>query len=240
MGMYLNLATAVLQPKEDGFVQQNQVFYFEEEVYVAWCHAPREVASPGWSMVAAETLRIQRPAEYLHPGAEFRTEPVYPEDEPGRFTYAERFDLGGGDPGLFHLVMPPGYLPLGDSFQPRPTYARPQGDRFVMGWIWQPGIWFRFEFEAVSPDDFTRKAKRLQRRLIQDQAASPEPETDYLSDYLSIETQLRTWVGNRQFLEEQVANFGLQVPLHIHNELENAKAQIARLENRRANLQGYR
>jgi len=49
MGLYLSLVAAVLRKEGEIFVQRNQIFYFEQEVYVAWCRAPRGELPPGWS-----------------------------------------------------------------------------------------------------------------------------------------------------------------------------------------------
>jgi Effector-associated domain 8 len=52
----------------------------------------------------------------------------------------------------------------------------------------------------------------------------------------SLIKQLRQWKSNQRYLEEQASLHGVAVPLSLHNELEEAKRQIAILEERIANL----
>ncbi|MFQ5578903.1 MAG: hypothetical protein ACE5G8_18140, partial [Anaerolineae bacterium] len=179
------------------------------------------------------TLRIQRPPDQWGHTVSMDTNPVDPADEPGRFTYAELLDLG--DPSaLLHLVLPPNYLPQAGTIRPFPTYARPDGDRLVMGWVWRPGVWTRFQFGPLAPAQFGAAANRVRRRVTQGQQAALESE----QELQSIETQLRIWYGNRRLLEEQKAQFGLEIPLRLHNELANANAQIEALAARRAAVTG--
>ena len=46
----------------------------------------------------------------------------------------------------------------------------------------------------------------------------------------SIINQLELWRGNLNAAEEQAAHYGINVPLPLHNEIENAKKEIERLE----------
>ena len=232
MGMYMSLIAAVLIREEDQFVQRNEVFQFEDEVYVAWCRSPRRELPPGWETRADETLQVRYQPDRWREYVEHETSPVYPESDPNLFSYAEMFDVGYGMSALFHLVLPPRHLPHLESFQPFPSYARSENDRFVLGWIRQSNVWIRFTFAEVATETFAAQATALRRAVVQQQAMHLEGE----AELSSIEAQLRTWQGNRRFLEEKAAKYGLDVPIHIHNELEEARAQIAALESRQKAL----
>ena len=233
MGMYLSLVAAVLSREGDQFVQRNEVFQFEEEVYVAWCRSPRRELPSGWTAQAAGTLQVRYQPERWREYVAHETDPVYPQAEAGLFGYEQMFDLEGLS-GLFHLVLPPRHLPQLESLQPLPNYARREAERFVLGWIRQGRVWTRFTFAEVPADSFARQANVLRRAVVTQQAATVEHE----AELASIEAQLRTWHGNRQFLEEKAANYGLDVPVHVHNELEEARSNFAALEERQAALRG--
>lgn len=234
MGFYLHLVTAVLQREGDQFIQRNEVSRFGDKVYVAWCRSPKGPLPPGWVAQADGTLRVQfRPDRWLD-HVEHETTPVDAGEEPGSFSYEEQFDMPYGEPGLFHLVLPPRHLPRLDSLQPLPAYARPEGERFVMGWIQQARTWIRFTFEEVAAESFSKKAARLRQAIVRRQSAAVGHE----EELGSIEAQLRTWQGNLCFLEERAALYGIDVPLYLHNQIEQARAQIAALTRRRATLLG--
>lgn len=232
MGMYLSLIAAVLVREEEQFVQRNEILQFEDEVYVAWCRSPRRDLPPGWETRADETLQVRYQPDRWREYVEHETSPVYPESDPNLFSYAEMFDVGHGMSALFHLVLPPRHLPRFETFQPFPSYARSERERFVLGWIRQSNVWIRFTFAEVTAEAFAEQATALRRAVIEQQATVLEDE----AELPSIEAKLRTWHGNRRFLEEKAAKYGLDVPIHIYNELEEARAQIAALESRRTTL----
>jgi Effector-associated domain 8 len=52
----------------------------------------------------------------------------------------------------------------------------------------------------------------------------------------SLIKQLHTWEGNRRYIEEQIADYGSEAPVSLHNQLKHAKEEIASLKERIANL----
>lgn len=231
MGMYLHLVAALLERRGDEFVQRNEVSLFDDVVYVAWCRSPRG-ETPGWETQADGTLQVQYRADCWGQHLTHQTSPVDLEDESGVFAYTEMFDLPAGEPGLFHLVLPPHHLPRPATLELLPDYVRTEGDRLVMGWIRQFGDWIRFTFEKVEPDTFIGQAANLRRSITRRRRVLLEQE----AELASVENQLRTWHGNRRFLEEQAANYGLRIPVDLQNDLQFARTQIANLEERREAL----
>ena len=234
MGYYLSLVAAVLDREDDHFVQRNQFLVFGDEVFVAWCRSVPERMPAGWTLLADGTLRARYRPEGVARSDESTTSPVDSLDEPGTFRYAELWDMGRLEDvsALFHLALPPGHLPRLGTVEPFPMYARLEGERFVMGWIWEPDVWIRFTFEEVPPDVFSDDAVRLERLVKEGQEAARAAA----SDYISLQTQLRTWRSNLNYLEEQAALYGARVPVDIHNQVEHARAQIADVEQRIAEL----
>ena len=214
----------------DQFVQRTKVLHFRDKMYISWQPAIGPLPQ-GWVEEADGTLRVQCQPEHLGKEVEYETSPVYPGASPNLFSYEEQFELDDTS-ALFHLVLVPRYLPRLESIQPFPTYARPEGERFVMGWTWRSGVWFSFLFEAVSPETFNTKADILRRAVVKGQHAALNDE----EELGSIGMLLSTWQSNLRFLEQQAALYGLNVPVRLHNELEHAKEQIAALGKRIADI----
>jgi hypothetical protein len=230
MGWYMSLVASVLERNENQFLQRNEIIQFNHEVYVTWCRPAKGPVKLGWIEHADGTLRAQHQHSDIANSVVYETNPVNEGVSPSVFSYAEQFDMG--DPGtsmLFHLALPPLYMPKLESIEPFPTYARAEGNRIVMGWIRQPRTWFRFEFEQVSPKIFDSKAGILRRAVVNGQAKNLESE----QDLESIDRRLRMWTENVQVLQQQAAEYGSLVPADLREEIKDAKTQVTELGKRK-------
>lgn len=249
MGWYLTLVAATLDRDNDDFVQRNELFQYVDEVFVAWCRPARGAMPAGWTTLAGGTLRVKSQPERWVQHVEFDTDPVYRTDDPDTFAYyAEGFDLSIHDmSAIFHLALPPGYLPQLATVAPFPLYAWRHTNRFVLGWVWQHGVSFRLTFKAVAPDAYSADATDLEaafraaRAQLQTQAAQIASREILEQEIESCLRQVRTFRGNLLLLEEMRASHDpLNVPIDLMNRIRLTREDVEQLEERLAALDAQR
>lgn len=249
MGWYLTLVAATLERDNDDFIQRNELLQFGDEVFVAWCRPGRGAIPAGWTTIADNTLRVKTERGRWVERVEFDTNPVYQTDDPHTFEYyAEGFGMPIYDvSAIFHLAFSPGYLPQLATIDPFPLYAWQHAERFVLGWIWQEGISFRLQFDAVKPDDYAASASNLQAafRTAKAQRQRVMAQTgSRLALEQEIESCLRqrqTLRGNLLHLEEQKALHGpIDIPIDLMNSIRLTQEDIEQLEERLAALEAQR
>lgn len=161
MGKFIGIVAAVLDEREGEFVQTTELLDFPDEIWVYYCRPHVGAPRPGWADLAAGTLRVSLdPPPSRHDVIEWRPN-VTPDMATGSLAYAaEVFGLEWGN-NVFHLALPPGYLPVGDSWDMPPLYGHTDGDRFVLGWSILAADWPTFRFETAAPELFAPRAGRL-------------------------------------------------------------------------------
>ena len=227
MGYYQSLIAAVLDSAGNQFVQRNEVLQFVKPIFISWSQPAAEGIQDGWEPLANGTLRAKYQLEDIVDRFEYSINPVSPNPNLRLFDYAQNYALGTHTV-LFHLLLPPQFLPFKEAIKPIPTYARLVEERFLMGWTSESHEWFRFTFTTVDPDTFYKKAVELEQFVISGQ-------NDYLEtleERSTLEEQLKIWQGNRQYLEVQEARYGGVLPLSMYNQLETTKRRIASLKAR--------
>jgi hypothetical protein len=171
MGKFIGIIAAALDEREGAFVQTTELLDFPDEVWVYYCRPHMGAPKPGWTDLAAGTLRVSlEPEPFRHDQLEWQPS-VSPDSDRGSFEYMA--DVMGVEPGnnIFHLALPPGFLPIVDSWDVPPLYGHADGDRFVLGWSinWnnetQDNQWPTFRFEPVAPDAFAARANDIGRHI---------------------------------------------------------------------------
>lgn len=249
MGWYFTLVAATLDWEEGGFIQRNELLQFAEEVFVAWCRPARGDVPTGWTTLAANTLRVKIAPGGWGDRVAFATNPVYPGEDAHSFAYyAEGFGMPiDGVSAIFHLALPPGFLPPLATVDPFPLYAWQHADRFVLGWEWRQGVAFRLALNAVEPGDYAAKARELERnfraaKIQREQTPASIASLPLLEAEIdSVLRQLQTHRGNLLFLQEQQALHGpIDIPLDLMNNIRLTQEEIERLEQRLVALTAQR
>lgn len=167
MGKFIGIIAAALDEREGEFVQTTELLDFPDEVWVYYCRPHLGPPKPGWADLAAGTLRLSmRPPPYRHDQIEWQPGVTAVEVEDAWVYTAEEFGMEPGN-NLFHLALPPGMLPVPDSWDVPPLYGHADGARFVLGWsiAWsyekQASQWPSFRFEPVTPETFVERAGAL-------------------------------------------------------------------------------
>lgn len=171
MGKFIGIIAAVLDMREGGFIQTTELLDFPDEVWVYYCRPHLGPPKPGWTDLAAGTLRVSlRPEPFRFDRIEWQPD-VRRDEATGGWEYAA--EVMGVEPGnnVFHLALPPGMLPVSGSWDIAPLYGHADGDRFVAGWSinWnvaaQGNQWPTFRFALAAPDGFQEQAAELGRAI---------------------------------------------------------------------------
>ena len=171
MGKFIGLIAAALDQSDSEFIQTTELLDFPDEVWVYYCRPHLGPPKPGWTDLAAGTLRVSlEPPPFRHDRIEWQPS-VTPDEATGSFEYAA--EVFGVEPGnnLFHVALPPRMLPLPGSWDVPPLYGHADETRFVLGWSidWntatQGNLWPTFRFEAVAPETFAARARTLGREI---------------------------------------------------------------------------
>lgn len=231
MGWFLNVNTATINEQDGKFFQDTQSFQFWDDVYISWCQPLANELPDGWISFADGTLHAQYRTEYIPPPVHSSISPIKPDENAGIYRYSDAVYLGR-EGGLYHLVLPMMYLPIWDTVQPFPTYALPHKNRFVLGWIIEKPT--RFNLNLIKADSklFEQQARALQEIVDRGQDAFIERQREQES----LNKQLFILRGNRQLFQEQAVNYGLAVPVILHNELQHVYEQIAHIEDKKRSL----
>jgi hypothetical protein len=164
MGKFIGVIAASLQEQDNTFVQGTEVLEFPNPVWIYYCRPHLGPPPTGWLDLAENTLRVSS-AEYMrHDLLEW--EPlIIPQEESGVFEYtAEQFGVEPGN-NLFHLALPPDFLPVAASWDIEPLYGHADGSRFVIGWGGHDSIWPALSFKRLEPADFISQARELERAI---------------------------------------------------------------------------
>ena len=194
MGKGVVIATGVLSREGQRFITKYEVRRFKHERFVEWCDAQPGEPTPGEEEdIGDGTLRCMfTPDDYYdskNPIHHFRTSrDITALEDP--LTQREEFlfrhkrvskDIGMVEwdhqrGTLFHLVLPPLYLPFLASIKPPPCYGwqTMSDDRFVIGWRYPLAEEFTLRFREVAPEVFAEQAEQLSREI--DGIADCEPE----------------------------------------------------------------
>lgn len=173
MGKFIGIIAAALDYEGGEFTQTTELLDFPDLVWVYYCRPHLGAPQPGWADLAAETLRVSlEPPPYRRDRIEWQPA-VTPDETTGAFEYAA--EVMGVEPGsnLFHLALPPGFLPLVDSWDVPPLYGHADGSRFVLGWTinldWSDHAlddpWPTFRFQAAEAGTFAELAAELGRSI---------------------------------------------------------------------------
>ncbi len=165
MGKFIGIVAAVLVEREGEFVQTTVLLDFPDEIWVYYCRPHVGAPKPGWADLAAGTLRVSLdPPPSRHDVIEWRPN-ITPDTATGPLAYAaEVFGLEWGNT-VFHLALPPGYLPVASSWDMPPLYGHTDGDRFVLGWSILAADWPTFRFETAAAASFLSRAESLSRDI---------------------------------------------------------------------------
>lgn len=171
MGKFIGIIAAVLDERDGQFVQTTELLDFPDEIWVYYCRPHLGPPKPGWTDLAAGTLRVSlQPEPFRFDRLEWQPG-VTADEATGTFEYMA--DVMGVEPGnnVFHLALPSGFLPVGDSWDIPPLYGHADGDRFVLGWSidWnnqtQGNQWPTFRFEPVGSGEFPAQANDIGRAI---------------------------------------------------------------------------
>lgn len=171
MGKFIGIIAATLDMRDGQFIQITELLDFEDEVWVYYCRPHLGEPKPGWTDLADGTLRVSLGRWPLLRQDTIEWQPDIARDETaGSWEYAA--EVMGVEPGnnVFHLALPPGMLPVADSWDVPPLYGHADGDRFVIGWSIEqrsPGTnrWPIFRFEPVAPEVFPDQAHSMGRAI---------------------------------------------------------------------------
>lgn len=173
MGKFIGVIAASLEPQDDGFVQATEVLEFVDETWVYYCRPHLGRPRPGWVDLAAGTLRLDMTRPPFHHDR-FDWPPRVSRDETGVCEYrAEVFGVSPGN-NLFHLALPPGYLPVAGSWDVPPLYGHADGRRFVIGWGGYEAIWPVLRFEPVLLPEFMAQAEAIGDAIAREQRQRAE------------------------------------------------------------------
>lgn len=179
MGNAAVVATGVINADDD-FSTQYEIRRFKEyaQVFCAWCGPQVDELPPGYHDLADGTLRCQfDDVNYETPISRFVAYDVEPLEDQGMegFQYVrQRFHLKAEEShwnfqmgSLFHLVLPPGYLPFPDleTIQPQPEYGWRIGDRFAIGWLCPLNDPCTLRFRQAAPEEFVQQARQLRSAI---------------------------------------------------------------------------
>lgn len=166
MGKFIGVIAAALDRADGEFVQATEILDFGGETWVYYCRPQLGEPQPGWTDLAADTLRISlNPPPARHDQVEWR--PSITCDQAGTCEYiAEAFGVEQGN-NLFHLALPPGYLPVPTSWDVPPLYGHADEGRFVIGWggDQEKDIWPTFRIEPAAPEVFAPQAETIGREI---------------------------------------------------------------------------
>ena len=171
MGKFIGIIAAALDFRDGQFIQTTELLDFPDEVWVYYCRPHLGPPKPGWTDLAAGTLRVSlQPEPFRHDRLEWQPS-VTPDNASGSFEYMA--DVMGVEPGnnVFHLALPPGFLPILDSWDVPPLYGHTDGSRFVLGWSidWniqsQVNQWPAFRFAPVAAEEFGAMATDIGRLI---------------------------------------------------------------------------
>jgi hypothetical protein len=226
MGFYQSAVAGVLEQRGDQFVQHNQVLNQDEKAFLSWTRPPAGPLPDGWTTLAEGTLRAARVQwEQL---IEYEVCPVEVGRDPGTFTYGYHYD-SPGVPSVFHLLLPANHVPRIDRISPLPAYARVHQDRLILGWIQPEMEWFRFVFGAAERGTFEALATAVCDYVEGGNGSAPNLSGIRTQ---SLERQHEIRRRNLEYLEERAALYGIDVPLWLHNQLGDAQAELAGVEQR--------
>jgi hypothetical protein len=173
MGKFIGIIAAALEHSDGEFIQTTELLDFPDEIWVYYCRPHLGAPKPGWTDLAAGTLRVSlEPPPFRHDRIEWQPS-VTRDKSTGEFEYAA--EVFGVEPGnnIFHLALPPAMLPVPDSWDVLPLYGHADGPRFVLGWSinWNSEIqsnqWPIFRFAPDAPESFGERAKDLGRGIQQ-------------------------------------------------------------------------
>jgi hypothetical protein len=171
MGKFIGIIAAALDQVDGEFIQTTELLDFPDEVWVYYCRPHLGPPKPGWTDLAAGTLRVSlQPEPFRWDTIEWQPS-ITPEEAGGSFEYAA--EVMGVEPGdnIFHLALPPRFLPVAGSWDVPPLYGHADKERFVLGWsiTWNNEIgdnqWPVFHFAPVAPERFQEQADALGRTI---------------------------------------------------------------------------
>lgn len=171
MGKFIGIIAAALDERDGEFVQTTELLDFPDEVWVYYCRPHLGPPKPGWTDLAAGTLRVSlQPEPFRWDKIEWQPD-VSVVAAAGAFEFAA--EVMGVEPGnnIFHLALPAVFLPIVDSWDVAPLYGHADGARFVLGWSidWnyaaQGNQWPTFRFEAAGPESFRDRANEIGRAI---------------------------------------------------------------------------
>jgi hypothetical protein len=171
MGKFIGIIAAALDYRDGQFIQTTELLDFPDEVWVYYCRPHMGAPKPGWTDLAAGTLRVSlRPEPFRFDRIEWQPD-VSRDEATGSWAYAA--EVMGVEPGnnVFHLALPAGFLPVVDSWDVVPLYGHADGSRFVLGWSidWniqsQVNQWPAIRFSPVAAEEFGAKATDIGRLI---------------------------------------------------------------------------
>lgn len=171
MGKFIGIIAAALDMRDGQFLQTTELLDFPDEVWVYYCRPHLGPPRPGWSDLAAGTLRVSlQPEPFRFDRIEWQPD-VRRDETTGAWEYAA--EVMGVEPGnnVFHLALPAGMLPVVGSWDIAPLYGHADADRFVVGWsiVWnansQVNQWPTFRFALATPDEFKERADEIGRAI---------------------------------------------------------------------------
>jgi hypothetical protein len=165
MGKFIGVIAAALEQQGGEFIQTTELLDFPDEVWVYYCRPHLGAPKPGWTDLAAGTLRVSlNPPPFRHDQVEWQ--PGVTRDEAtGAFEYmAEAFGVEPGN-NVFHLALPPQALPIPGSWDVPPLYGHADESRFIIGWSIDMMNWPIFRFEPVAPEEFSGRAEEIGRAI---------------------------------------------------------------------------